>query len=55
MTKHYFDFAILGILLGIFFILFLSEVRLIRIERDIKMIKEYLEPTLPDWDDQSLE
>jgi|688.fasta_scaffold40987_16 hypothetical protein len=54
MSKHYFDFAILGIILGIFFILFSSEVRLMRIERDIKEIKEYLEPALPDWDDQSL-
>ena len=55
MSKHYFDFAIVGLLLGIFFILFSSEVRLIRIERDIKIIKEYLEPALPDWDNQSLE
>ena len=54
MTKHYFDFAIVGLLLGIFFILFSSEVRLIRIERDIKEIKQYFEPVLPDWDDQSL-
>jgi uncharacterized membrane protein YciS (DUF1049 family) len=54
MSKHYFDFAILGLILGIFLILLSSEVRLIRIERDIKNINQYLEPSLPDWDDQSL-
>ena len=55
MSKHSFDFAILGMLLGIIFILFSMEISLIYIERDIKEIKECLEPTLPDWDDQSLE
>jgi len=50
MNKHYFDFAILGILLGIFFILLSSEIRLIRMEKDIKSLKEYLEPELPSWD-----
>ncbi len=49
MNRHYFDFAILGLLLGIFFILLSSEVRLIYIKKDIKSIKEYLEPPLPDW------
>jgi len=55
MSKHYFDFAIVGLLLGIFFILFSSEVRLIRIERDIKKFQEYIEPPLPNWDGQSVE
>jgi hypothetical protein len=49
MNRHYFDFAILGLLLGIFFVLLSSEVRLIHIKKDIKFIKEYLEPPLPDW------
>lgn len=48
--KNKFDIIILGILLGIFFILFSSEIRLIRIESNIKSIKEYLEPPLPDFD-----
>jgi len=50
-----FDIIILGTLLGIFFILFSSEVRLIRLENDIQFIKGYLEPALPDWNDQSIE
>jgi len=53
--KHKFDIIILGLLLGVFFILFSSEIRLIRIERDINVIKQYLEPTLPDWNPQSFE
>jgi len=53
--KNKFDIIILGILLGIFFILFSSEMRLIRLENNINAIKEYLEPPLPDWNDQSFE
>ena len=43
-----FDIIILGLLLGIFFILLSSEIRLIRLERDINQIKNYFEPPLPE-------
>jgi len=45
--KNKFDIIILGLLLGVFFILLSSEIRLIRLERDIKEIKNYFEPPLP--------
>lgn len=53
--KNKFDIIILGLLLGVFFILFSSEIRLIRLERDINQIKNYFEPPLPDWNPQSFE
>jgi hypothetical protein len=53
--KNKFDIIILGLLIGIFFILFSGEIRLIRLENDINSIKQYIEPPLPDWDDQSIE
>jgi len=43
-----FDIIILGLLLGVFFILLSSEIRLIRFERDINQIKNYFEPPLPE-------
>jgi hypothetical protein len=46
--KNKIDIAILVVLLGMFFILFSSEVRLNRMERDIKEIKNYFEPPLPE-------
>jgi hypothetical protein len=46
--KNKFDIIILGLLLGVFFILFSSEIRLIRLERDINQIKNYFEPPLPE-------
>lgn len=46
--KNKFDIIILGLLLGVFFILLSSEIRLIRLERDIKEIKNYFEPPLPE-------
>jgi hypothetical protein len=45
--KNKFDIIILGLLLGVFFILLSSEIRLIRLERDIEEIKNYFEPPLP--------
>jgi hypothetical protein len=47
--QYYFDFVIVGLLLGIFFVLLSNEVRLTYMKKDIKSIKEYLEPPLPDW------
>jgi hypothetical protein len=46
--KNKFDIIILGLLLGVFLILLSSEVRLIRLERDIKEIRNYFEPPLPE-------
>lgn len=46
--KNKFDIIILGLLLGVFFILLSSEIRLIRIENNIKEIRNYFEPPLPE-------
>jgi hypothetical protein len=48
LMKNKFDIIILGLLLGVFLILLSSEVRLIRLERDIKEIRNYFEPPLPE-------
>jgi hypothetical protein len=47
--KNKFDIIILGLMLGVFLILLSSEIRLIKIENNIKFIKEYLEPQLPEF------
>ena len=46
--KNKFDIIILGLLLGVFFILLSSEIRLIRLENNIKEIMNYFEPPLPE-------
>lgn len=46
--KNKFDIIILGLLLGVFFILLSSEIRLIRLENNIEEIMNYFEPPLPD-------
>ena len=55
MNKNYLDFVFIGFLLGIWLILLSSEIRLIRLEKNIQEIKEFLEPTLPLWGNDSLE